>query len=638
MGAFSRTDRQTILYYVVIGLATLVAKAWVVAPDNGFLWDDYSQLMRAFYVSPIEYFSVLPAQLYNDRPVGDIFYFLTSRYFHLNPVLTHTVQLAIHLYSALLAAYIMDKLGMHRWVAVLCLFVFVASPVSTRAVQWTAAFYDLGSMAFVMTALALLVCHIFDPRPNGTLTAGLILFFYYLSVRTKEMSLFLPLIMVLFVYYAGLRAGRGSDTLRRNFSVLLPCFGLFCLLFLQFISLKTSMPMNVTTAINSPYYLSFDIRKMLAGLLRYLELYFGFQNLLCYFCIAISFFFTEKKRWGVIAAMIFLSLLLVLPMVNSNHPLYLYIPSFFIVLLGAEFLDGLVAKLRVRPAFVGGFCVLSIIALGVFFDHVDTDPRMTFNRAFWLSTIREHKRQLTDFSRHVPCLDGNERILVYNATGNNNIFYYYGPGDSIRLFSGLRYLKIDYVPAEAGKPDFSRYDIVLDYNQGDFVFKKLGKSTRRVNYMFDGGTGAGRIAKAQPEATWTGQVTSGGLGLERNRSGEKTVWVGKMAEVSVPKSAASAGILIRGYLPFANHQKANKIDSVVLKSSVAGKNEKTTAYDKDAEISVLITDSEVKNVQPDEQGNVVIRLTLNSEYVPAAAGLGPDKRNLAYLITYIGVP
>lgn len=476
-----RTDLVAILA-LVAGL--LVFKAWVVGANNVFVMDDFTNLLRAEHARILENLKLLPRQPYGDHPVGDIFHHIAAVHFGLDYRVAHAFQLLLHAFNTLAIYFTLRKLPMAAPPAFFGAMVFGVNPMSTMCVQWTSGIYDLFAMTFAVGSLALLIHHLEDRRRMPYFTPAMLLACYVLSVRSKEDTLFLPFIWLLLMAVYHLRHNRSRREFLSEARVLIPSFIFFCAVFCAQVMLMAGAGAAGGAMANDPqsyYYHSFSPLSMALKLAQYLRLFFGESSLVLGLAILFCAVFHRKREAPLLAGILGLSFLALLPMVNRTHQLNLYAPSFSVALLLAASLETAMRKIPWEKAEKFGAPVLTALAcfyfLGLEGQH--------FNRGEWLRMTRINRDQAVQLRDNLTNLAGGQKLLVYNLPpdAGPNLFAIFGPGDAIRLHTGLTNIQCDIDPKPAVSPDLkARYDVLINFNQGKLIFEKTPKSAPPVSY------------------------------------------------------------------------------------------------------------------------------------------------------------
>lgn len=481
MISFLKTHWPKFAPYLALALAVLAVKHWVLSRANIFLQDDYAILLKAVTVDPVKQFTLLAHSVYNDRPFGDFFQYLVAGSLHLNYVAAHALQLALHIVNVWLAFYVFRRLACNLWAALLAALTIGIWPWSTMAAQWTTAIYDMLAMFFTVAAAALYAYHLYDEKRVKFFTPALLLLIYMVAVRTKENTITLPLLLTLEAGYFTLVTRRTAE-LRRNLAALVPLFLYMTAVLFNHLHLVQFQSTLYTLKPTSIYYLSFKPESMINKFFDYLWLYFDKRSAAVALFMVFGALLIHPLRFITLLAMLVFSLLMILPMVNNKHQLYLYMPSLFIMLMAAAMLTPIFERLPRAWMRVGLFVLLAG-ALAARTERADRLQNEGFNRETWKRYAAKDRDQHAQFQKRVTCLDGTEKFLIHNAK-QGSIFGVYGPGDSIRLYTGMKGLKFDYVKDAVTEPQkLATYDVVININGGKFIFEKMSKSKRKVNYL-----------------------------------------------------------------------------------------------------------------------------------------------------------
>lgn len=478
MISFLKTHWPKFTPYLALALAVLAVKHWVLSRANIFLMDDYALLFKAATTDPVKQFTLLAHSVYNDRPFGDFFQYLVAVPLRLNYVAAHALQLALHIANVWLAFYAFRRLACNLWAALLAALAIGIWPWSTMAVQWTTAIYDMLAMFFTVAAVALYAHHLYDKNRIKYFTPALLLLLYMLAVRTKENTIPLPLLLTLEAGYFTLLTRRTAG-LRRNLAALVPLYLYLAAVLFNHLHLVQFQSTLYTLKATSPYFLSFKPVSMVDKFFQYLLLYFDKKSAAVALFMVFGALLLHPLRFLTLLAMLGFSLLMILPMVNNNHQLYLYMPSLFIMLMAAAMLTPVFERLPRAWMRVGLFVLLAG-GLAADAEHLKSQG---FSREIWRHYAASDREQHAQFQKNVTCLDGAEKFLIHNAK-KGNIFGVYGPGDSIRLYTGMKNLKFDYSQAKVtDDKKLAAYDVVININGGKFIFEKMSQSKKPVNYL-----------------------------------------------------------------------------------------------------------------------------------------------------------
>lgn len=463
-------------------LFSFLSVLWTISPQNGLVYDDVTLLAEARFSNYADAFSIFPAMSYNDRPVRMLFLKVLNEMFGLSTVPYHLVFVGFHLWNVYLVYRVCEMMlcciGMEkdRFVySVIPAAIFGVFPTSLMAVQWISSTCDFQCCNFMLLS----AYFYFKLKLNPQYTVQYTIFslsFYVLSLRCKEMSLAFPVILLVYELAQYLRK-RVWQLPWKTLAIL----NGFMLVYtaMLFAGGQSEVPQD------NPYYQSFSPLLMLRNAFRYLCLYFDWNHG--------GFTYTQfqsSATWGLILfalifvfslwllifkkrAYLFLSLIaaggsivVVLPMVNMQHRLYLYIPSIFLGLTAAVVC---MECKRCFSRFSVRLAVLALIPMLYFFNMM---PGMVQFRASWLQTCaadQKEWKQLEAMESPVKMTT----VYVKGAQEGYNIFFY-GPGNALRLLyddETLITVLVDEFPKEPQAPY-----LFLEYDDGQIREVKRNRS------------------------------------------------------------------------------------------------------------------------------------------------------------------
>ncbi len=467
-----KSNKKGILLAMVI-LFSFFTVVWTLNLRNGLVYDDYTTLTRAKFSEFSDLLTMFPSISYNDRPMGLAFIKILIQIFGTNYLLFHMVFVGFHLLNVFLLYCIVgllfkefaveDELNIYGIIAA---SVFGVFPTSLMAVQWFSAVYDL----LCCTALLLSVLfYLYAQREKKYCLFYSFMSFmtYWVSLRCKEMSLALPVIFL--VYEVGVAVKR-KEKLKIHYVLIVQFLFMVVYAILLFTGGQDSTPPD------NPYYLTFNPVILIRNLVRYLSIYvdplnnaymydrFRSSSLLgcIIFCILILYSFYQLIKFRNVYLLLCLSaivgsIVIVLPMQNMQHRLYLYIPSIFIGIFVALVVFELTSSIK-RIDVVS----LSIVLL-LLFGLTNYADGITGFRNSWLSVCDQDAVGINQINK-LQNMPRFSHIYVKGAKDGYNVFYY-GPGNSFRLLFNDETIKtelVDEFPKEPDKPY-----LFIEYEDGN---------------------------------------------------------------------------------------------------------------------------------------------------------------------------
>lgn len=369
--------------------AVLAFNSWVLDARHFFFADDWGWLWRAAFQPWRETIQWLPTSVYNDRPGGELLIRLMYAFAGLRAGPYNLVWLCLHslncvLFYALLARVMPPLRAALAAVLAGCWFS------TLTAVYWVGAVFDLLAATWCLSALLayLAACAALSARRRWGLAAAA-LAFHFFAIRTKELSLALVVVFAAWDLLLLRNVSWGARGRRLLPHALLT--GLFLIVYGRLYS-SASHSLD-----GSAYALSLSADSVLEGIGYYFaQAFYAFTPGSQVTNIGAGFAFAALvaavsacSRVGIAA---FLSAgatcAAVLLLSHQRHPLYLYVPHFFIAAalcaafprsrVASALLVALVALLIAWPAYTGflrdarGFVLQkSAYSQSLFYDYAD---------------------------------------------------------------------------------------------------------------------------------------------------------------------------------------------------------------------------------------------------------------------------
>ena len=168
---------------------------FVYCDDNIYVIDNY-----AFNSDPANVFTsftqTLGATFY--RPLLTISFILDAQIGELDPKVYHVSNLTFHLMASILLFFILLKLGFSEILSFLLSLFFSVHPILTPAVSWIPGRNDSLVSLFVLVSFLSFV-HYLESRKTSALV--LHVFFFAMSLFTKETAVLFPVLCVLFIWF-----------------------------------------------------------------------------------------------------------------------------------------------------------------------------------------------------------------------------------------------------------------------------------------------------------------------------------------------------------------------------------------------------------------------------------------------------
>jgi hypothetical protein len=409
-------------------LSAFFLHRYVLDPNYFHMADDWGWLHLVHFHPIPAYVSWLPKMLYNDRPVGALFLRELHLAFGLAVVPMHAVLLALHLGNAVLVYLIAKRLWPGKVIpALVAAGLFAHSFSVTHTMLTVGTIFDLLGNTMV---LATVFCHLGRGWPSRLLTVV----FAFLAVRTKEVGIMLPPILLVYDWCILLAAqpirNRWWKTLRRDGLLL----GLFIVMVLVYLPLfrGTRLPYS------DPYAMHVTVPVLIATLRQIgSELLLNrlpFSTGLTWAVLGVSLLLAVRNhRFGWLLAATLLALLPTAFLEIQRKMLYFYIPSSFFWLSVAALLAPIVHRLEPRrpagkiTAILITALIIMLVGRTIKFSDYYRD------RVAWLLRYgQQYRQEFTTFRQAVPTLPPGTLVVLENFPVYFNVFDY-GPCYALRL-------------------------------------------------------------------------------------------------------------------------------------------------------------------------------------------------------------
>ena len=443
---FKNIDKKkmsNIILVLIIIVLTFLVNSFIFDKRNFFSFDDFSLLKNANSQTIGELFSILPGGVYNSRPVGHIIMKILYDLFGDKFIYHALVLLITHIINTVLVFFLAKKMFKFNNISSFIIsMIFGVFPTSIMAFTWESARCDLFGCTIVLLCLLLFV-NLKESKKIiiKIIDSIFIIILYYLGLRTKEMLIALPCIMLVYSAWKEIYENKNKISKFLKDNILIIVLSLIMIFYFVY-SMILKRGSTIEVDINNPYYYVFNPLLMVKNLLKYIYLYFNLNNMeLVYnnpnhdLLIATSLFFIiiiiyaiykliKKEPKLMYMGLCFCFMIApVLPMKNMQHILYLYIPSIFMSMIIVYLLNQFKTKFT--------FQTLTII-VGILFLSCNIEGVILY-RNWWFS-ITEKEKITYDYLKSVKNkYNKSELFCVNNIDESSYNSFYYGPGAIINL-------------------------------------------------------------------------------------------------------------------------------------------------------------------------------------------------------------
>lgn len=443
-----KKSARNMIWIMVTGIAVFSVNAWILRKNFYFLFDDIAWIQEVKYQFDVRnFFHILPASRYNDRPVRTFFFWICYKLFELDYTKYYLVVLIWHIVNTFLllkiAYEVLKKINFAKAFdcACVCALFFGIYPKNLMAVFWiSGAANDLLCAFFSLLTIALYLKYINNRKSClsviGFLTA------FILAMRSKEAAICLPVIILIYELYMAYYQ-------KTKFKLHFGLVALSGYMILYVIRIFT-LPAGLTK--EGQYEQNFSIISIFQVLLNYIRMYFGLDDsafsykageyytkigdigivILAFIIAAALIKICRKKNteyaWGILVLFLMIGLsmapLLVLP--NIQHLLYFYFPAVFLSVLFGVFIfcgwDLLQSKLKfISP------CLFTLIILLI----LNNTGGAKGLRNSWIHWGEQALSASEDITSIAP-LPAGYHLYVQGASQGANIFNY-GPGYIVNI-------------------------------------------------------------------------------------------------------------------------------------------------------------------------------------------------------------
>ena len=303
-----------------------------------YFWlDDFNNLywVRGESFTQMVWHNVNPASQFF-RPFAMFFYWILWRAFDLNPLPYHLAAWAIHAANVVFLYVLLSRISGSRYGAAVGALLF-----GFRA-NFADIYWSFGTI-FELTACLLMLLTLLlytGKQRNSYRTVILVCVLYVLAIKSKEMAITIPAVLLLH----DLCLGERFDRKRVVAYSLLAAIGLW------FVYFKAS---EIGASPQHPYYMDLRVLTFGRGYGWYFDRLYGMRLrwgawMIASVVLLAAFILRREKRGLFFLGYAFVTLLPVVFLVNHRYEFYWYIPFFGIAGLAAVLVDAIERRLRAR--------------------------------------------------------------------------------------------------------------------------------------------------------------------------------------------------------------------------------------------------------------------------------------------------
>jgi len=177
--------------------------------NNSFSGDDLLVIVNNDFIKSWENFSYIFSNDYLEkarelsyRPMVTLSYFIDYTVWKLNPLGYHLTNLLLHIFNVILFYFFIHLIIKNKKTALLSSVIFALHPVNTEAVNAVAFREDLLAFLFFISSFILFTnTNNHNNKKNSFLLFSFSIILFLFALFSKEMSITLPLLLILYDYF-----------------------------------------------------------------------------------------------------------------------------------------------------------------------------------------------------------------------------------------------------------------------------------------------------------------------------------------------------------------------------------------------------------------------------------------------------
>jgi tetratricopeptide (TPR) repeat protein len=234
----AKSKSSLMSYWSIMLLIALTFAVYSLALDNGFIYDDESQVLENKFIQDTKYipkifttnvWAFMDKQALTNyyRPMMHLAYMLDYHLFGLKPFGFHLTNILFHILSTIMVYFLTVELFKDKSFGLLAGLLFALHPIHTEAVIWIAALPELLVTFFYLLSLYLYLKAETAATLSKKIHLAISLLCFLLALLSKEMALTLPLILIVYEHIYRKRAWREGP---KRYGAYFAVVGLYALL------------------------------------------------------------------------------------------------------------------------------------------------------------------------------------------------------------------------------------------------------------------------------------------------------------------------------------------------------------------------------------------------------------------------
>ncbi|MGD0365542.1 MAG: hypothetical protein ABSC93_32060 [Bryobacteraceae bacterium] len=475
--------------YAALALCALLLcwKGVSWAPRPGFLLfnDEIGNLPWLVATPYRAILHILPLQVYNDRPVGDVLERLLYERFGFDYTRQVSCFLCFHFANCALVFLLMRRLGVGLALSLAGTGFFGSLSTTAMTATYIGASFDVLCTFFLLGSI---LAGLAKSWPYWYASALLFL----LALRSKEFAIVVPLLLTI------LLLGREANAPWRRKAIMLARrlwlhYAILAMIGIKYLSFVPGMRASISP--QHPYYLDTSLGTVWKSFVYYTPLIFTLEDrgtlttvlLLALALVVVYSAALRGRRWILFGfAAYILTLLPVAMLRNIRQPLYVYGPQIFLILAICLFLDSLPAALPIAEPRRWVVSVGLAVALLAAAYAIRTSPYFRFRIGFYHGVRSTCARTARDAAAQLSGIGAGAHVYVSSGASTPWLLTA-GPCDYLRLWRHDRALAcfvmrperelLDLYSRDSGAPGGKYF---LDYSEdGSLRMRDNGDSYRK---------------------------------------------------------------------------------------------------------------------------------------------------------------
>jgi hypothetical protein len=200
-------SKHTKFNLLAIALISIIGLAiYFNSFKNGFVYDDDFLVVKNSYLRSWRYIpNIFATDIFRGsgeesafyRPIQTLSYLIDYSLWKLNPLGYHLTNFLLHFFNAILIYFLVNLISLNKKISLITALFFIIYPIHTEAVTYISGRADLLATFFLLLCFIFYIKHL---SVKSTKVYTLMVLSYVLALLSKENSLILPVLLLLYHY------------------------------------------------------------------------------------------------------------------------------------------------------------------------------------------------------------------------------------------------------------------------------------------------------------------------------------------------------------------------------------------------------------------------------------------------------